>query len=111
METRGGSGTRGLVVVALVLAACGGGTPAPKEATVPVGGAPVGSATTTPVLPATGQAPGGPARVCCESFGYGDRMVECCTKAVWTKADECRIPPGFVGGGKRVVDDAKCQGN
>jgi hypothetical protein len=36
-------------------------------------------------------------------------MVECCTKAVWTKPDECRIPPGFVGGGKRIVDDAKCK--
>jgi hypothetical protein len=36
-------------------------------------------------------------------------MVECCSKFARVKADECKLPPGFVGGGRRVVDDAKCQ--
>jgi hypothetical protein len=85
------------LAVVVLLAGCAGSTPAPQ------------GASPAPVVLDASAAPDADRRVCCESFGYGARMVECCTKAVWTKADECQVPPGFVGGGKRVVDDAKCQ--
>jgi hypothetical protein len=88
-------------LAAVSLAACGGGQAAPKDATP--------TATVSP----TGNAAAAPAKkqVCCESFGYGTGMVECCTKAAWSAPEACVVPPGFVGGGKRVVDDAKCNGS
>jgi hypothetical protein len=98
-----------LALVAVLVGGCTGGTQAPKEPGLgPV--SPVASVSvvaSTP--PAASQAPDPDARVCCESYGYGARMVECCSKFARVKADECKLPPGFVGGGRRVVDDAKCQ--
>jgi hypothetical protein len=47
--------------------------------------------------------------VCCESYGFGARMVKCCEKYQWTTAEECVVPEGFVGGGKQVVDGSMCQ--
>jgi hypothetical protein len=47
--------------------------------------------------------------VCCESFGYGSEMVECCQTYEWTTAAECAVAEGFVGGGKQVVDDSHCE--
>ena len=48
------------------------------------------------------------ARVCCESFGYGSMMVECCQKTAWSRPNECHLPDDDVGGGKRIVSDDKC---
>lgn len=48
-------------------------------------------------------------KVCCESYGYGAEMKKCCEKYEWTKQSECSVAEGFVGGGKNVVDNAKCQ--
>jgi hypothetical protein len=98
-----------LALVAVLVGGCTGGTQAPKE---PDPG-PVSPVASVPVVASTAstasQAPDADPRVCCESFGYGARMVECCSKFTRVKADECKLPPGFVGGGKRVVDDVKCQ--
>lgn len=81
------------VATALLLAACGGGAPAVQSKPAP----------------ATANAPADAAKpVCCESFGYGERMVECCSAFEWTKADECKVPAGFVGGNKRIVSDDHC---
>lgn len=49
-----------------------------------------------------------PAQVCCESFGYGAQMVKCCESYAWTAPDACVVSPELVGGGKAVVDDARC---
>jgi hypothetical protein len=94
--------------VASLLGGCAGGTQAAAEP-APVVSAPSASAPSTPVS-AAAPTPDAGARVCCESFGYGARMVECCFKDVWSSQDECKVPPGFVGGGRRVVSDDKCAG-
>lgn len=48
-------------------------------------------------------------KVCCESFGYGAEMKKCCETYEWTDADKCTTEEGFVGGGKEIVDDSKCE--
>lgn len=48
-------------------------------------------------------------KVCCESYGFGAGMVKCCESYQWTIPEECVVPDGFVGGGKQIVDDTKCQ--
>jgi hypothetical protein len=98
----GGIGS--FVLAAVVAGGCGGSQASPKDATPP---APAlsPSASAAPAESAASQAG---KQVCCESFGYGAKMVECCTKAVWSSPLDCVVPPGFVGGGKRVVDDTKC---
>jgi hypothetical protein len=51
----------------------------------------------------------GDARVCCESFGYGSRMVKCCRTYEWSTASRCKTPPELVGGGKAIVADSYCK--
>ena len=69
---------------------------------------PSGPAPATEAPPApTEQKPAGD-RICCESFGYGAMMVECCQETAWTTAEECTVKAGHVGGGKRIVDGSKC---
>ena len=48
-------------------------------------------------------------KVCCESFGYGAEMKECCQSYEWTTLDNCEAPNKLVGGNERVVDDSYCQ--
>lgn len=83
-------------IVAVALAACGTTKTPPGPAPEPTTG-PVKPVDTTPA-----------GKVCCESFGYGAQMVKCCEAYAWTTADECKVAPGFVGGGKQVVADEKC---
>lgn len=89
------------VLAAFLLAGC------PKPAETPGDGAP--AAATPAEVPVEGgsAAPAG-AKVCCESFGYGAMMAKCCETYAWSTADECVVPAGMVGGGREVVDDAKC---
>jgi hypothetical protein len=101
-----------LVVVAA--AACGGkssppstppmtddtGTNAGSDTTTTETGTPTGTGTDE-TMPAGD-------KVCCESFGYGAQMAQCCQTYAWTTADECKVAPGFVGGGKQVVASDKC---
>jgi hypothetical protein len=70
-----------VIPAALLLAACAGCSPVKEEE---------------------------PAAVCCESFGYGAGMVECCSNFAWTRPEECKVPPGMVGGGRRVVGSERC---
>ena len=107
------------LVAALVLAvaACGGKSSTPPAS--PTGGSgdtmPAGDGTTGGSDGATGDVttpdgtePVSADHVCCQSFGYGAQMAECCQTYAWTSADECKAPAGFVGGGKRVVANDKC---
>jgi hypothetical protein len=95
--------TIAMVAAALALASCGKGS-GPKEPAAPSAD-PAGDGG-DPDAPA---AEPGADRVCCESFGYGAGMEKCCESYAWTTAAECTIPPGFVGGGKNVVTDDRCQ--
>lgn len=47
--------------------------------------------------------------VCCESFGYGSQHKKCCETYERVKRSMCETPHGMVGGGKQMVDDAKCR--
>ena len=49
------------------------------------------------------------AKVCCESFGYGSRMIKCCETYEWSTAARCKTPSGLVGGGRKIVDDSYCK--
>jgi hypothetical protein len=91
-----------LTIAAFALAACGGKAKAPAQ---PPADAPTSDAPTTAPPPAEAAA-----KVCCESFGYGAQMVQCCESYEWTTAEACTVPPGFVGGGKQVVAADKCGG-
>ena len=91
---------RHLLLVSLVLCACSTPAPAPPPAPVP---APAPVPPPTPVPPPAAQ-------VCCESFGFGARMVKCCESYAWTAPEACTVPPDFVGGGKAVVADSMCAG-
>ena len=48
-------------------------------------------------------------KVCCESFGYGARMIKCCQSYEMVPRDQCKVEDGLVGGGKQVVDLSFCQ--
>ncbi len=74
---------RRLAWIALFAAACGSKSPVSEPAAAP--------------------------RVCCSSYGYGAGMEKCCETTEWTAPDACVTPEGLVGGGKEVVDDAKCE--
>lgn len=111
-----------LVVLALVSAstiACSGaqsntssnGATTSNNATTsdtPTASNPATASNTTPAPTPTTPPAETTDRVCCESFGYGARMVECCQRVEWTTAAACTVSPGHVGGGRRVVDNARC---
>jgi len=46
--------------------------------------------------------------VCCESFGYGARMVKTPSTYALMSKSQCTVEPGFVGGGKNIVDYSYC---
>ncbi|HRG77212.1 MAG TPA: hypothetical protein PLX69_21820 [Leptospiraceae bacterium] len=48
-------------------------------------------------------------KVCCETFGYGARMIKCCQSYEMVSRDQCKVEDGLVGGGKQVVDLSFCQ--
>ncbi len=48
------------------------------------------------------------ANVCCESFGYGARMIKTPSSYAMMPRSKCTIEPGFVGGGKNIVDNSFC---
>jgi starvation-inducible outer membrane lipoprotein len=50
-------------------------------------------------------------KVCCKTFGYGSRMVECCQRYEWTDPDKCSYPEDLqiTGGGKVIVEDSFCE--
>ena len=48
-------------------------------------------------------------KVCCESFGYGARMIKCCQSYEMVPRDQCKVEDGLVGGGKQVVDLSFCK--
>lgn len=71
-----------------------------------------GSTTPAPTPPAPTAEPTTPAptgRVCCESYGHGAMMVECCQRVEWSTAEQCRTGEQQVGGGRRIVDNARCE--
>lgn len=71
-----------------------------------------GSTTPAPTPPAPSNDPTPPApagRVCCESYGHGAMMVECCQRVEWSTAEQCRTGEQQVGGGRRIVDNARCE--
>ncbi len=48
-------------------------------------------------------------KVCCETFGYGARMIKCCQSYEMISRDRCKVEEGLVGGGKQVVDVSFCK--
>ena len=48
-------------------------------------------------------------KVCCETFGYGARMIKCCQSYEMVLKDQCKVEDGMVGGGKQVVDLSFCK--
>jgi hypothetical protein len=87
-----------LAISALLLVACSGGSRQVKPDP--------GATSVAPEAVRTAPAPVQP--VCCESYGFGAGMVECCFVFEWTKPEACKVPPGFVGGGKRIVSNNRC---
>jgi len=85
-----------LAVSALLLVACGGGSRQVNQDP--------GATSVAPERPAPAPVP----PVCCESYGFGAGMVECCFVFEWTKPKDCKVPPGYVGGGKRIVSNNRC---
>ena len=47
-------------------------------------------------------------RVCCKIYGYGAEMQEVNVKYKITEKRECRIPEGFVGENKEIVNNSYC---
>ncbi|MBU1975431.1 MAG: hypothetical protein KKG59_03430 [Nanoarchaeota archaeon] len=45
---------------------------------------------------------------CCESYGNGAMMVECCWSYEMTAEEDCMIEDGMVGGNMRIVKDVFC---
>ena len=68
------------------------------------GSVPATSATgTTSTTSTTGQ-------IACVSFGYGTMMKPCCeTCTLVNSEDECVVPAGFTGGGKRAYPGLTCE--
>jgi len=47
-------------------------------------------------------------RVCCKVYGYGAQMAEVNVHYKITEKRECRIPEGFVGGNREIVNNSYC---
>lgn len=47
--------------------------------------------------------------VCCESFGYGAKMVKTPSSYALMPKSQCKVAAGFVGGGKNIVDKNFCE--
>jgi len=47
-------------------------------------------------------------KICCEIYGFGTNMTKVDIHYRWLDSNACKIPEGFVGGGREVVNDSYC---
>jgi hypothetical protein len=50
-------------------------------------------------------------QICCHIFGYGANMEKINSQYELMERDECVVPQAWVGGGREIVSEKRCEGN